>query len=319
MEPKKEIPIFFTIDESYAPYLDVALHSLITNASKNKKYKIIILHEELSKQSQDRIMAQSCEYVEIVFVEMKNKLQFITDRVENRLRCDYFTLTIYFRLFIAEMYPEYEKGIYIDSDIIVLGDISELYNVELGSCLIGACRDYSVQGIPEICTYMQETIGIKRTEYINSGVLLLNCKEFRKAEFAKRFLELMNQYHFDCIAPDQDYLNAMCNGRIKYLEECWDAMPIREREPLKEPKLIHYNLFDKPWCYDHISYEAFFWKYAEKSAFYQDILEFKRNYSDEQKESDRQCLEELIHKAGKSGENRFTFKKVMESGEKIRL
>lgn len=43
----------------------------------------------------------------------------ITDRIENRLRSDYFTMTIYFRIFIPDMYPEYDKAIYIDSDIVV--------------------------------------------------------------------------------------------------------------------------------------------------------------------------------------------------------
>ena len=44
----------------------------------------------------------------------------ITDRIENRLRSDYFTMTIYFRIFIPDMYPEYDKAIYIDSDIVVM-------------------------------------------------------------------------------------------------------------------------------------------------------------------------------------------------------
>ena len=62
---------------------------------------------------------------------MKDGMELITDRVENRLRCDYFTLTIYFRLFIPDLFPEYDKGLYIDSDVVVPGDISELYNHDL--------------------------------------------------------------------------------------------------------------------------------------------------------------------------------------------
>jgi len=145
------------------------------------------------------------------------------------------------------MFPEYDKGIYIDSDIVVPGDISELYNIELGDNLIGACSDKSVVDVPELARYMEEAVGVSRYEYINSGVLLMNLKEMRKKEFSKKFLNLLNTYHFDCIAPDQDYLNAMCNGKILYLDEAWDAMPTEGKEPLDNPKLIHYNLFQKPW------------------------------------------------------------------------
>lgn len=319
MEAKKEIPIFFTIDNKYAPYVSVAIKSIIENASKENKYKIIIMHQELSKENIERISSLAEDGVEIEFAYMKDGLDSITDRVENRLRCDYFTLTIYFRLFIPEMFPEYDKGIYIDSDIVVPGDISKLYNIELGDKLIGACADKSVVEVPELAKYMEEAVGVSKYEYINSGVLLMNLKELRKVEFSRRFLTLLTKYHFDCIAPDQDYLNAMCNGRILYLDEAWDAMPTDNKEPLVNPKLIHYNLFQKPWCYDNIQYEEYFWNYAKKTSYYDEIVEYKKNYSEEQKQSDRVCLGVLVTKGGKMSENDITFKKVLEKGEKIRI
>ena len=316
---KKEIPIFFTIDDKYAPYISVAIKSIIDNASKEYKYKIKVLHQQIKEKNINKISSLKNENFEINFIDMKDGLESITDREENRLRCDYFTLTIYFRLFIPDMFPEYEKAIYIDSDIVVPGDISELYNIELGSNLIGACNDKSVIDVPEIAKYMEEAIGVNRYEYINSGVLLMNLKELRDKEFCKKFLKLLNTYHFDCIAPDQDYLNAMCNGKILYLDEKWDAMPAEGKEPLKNPKLIHYNLFQKPWCYDNIQYEEYFWKYAKQTDYYDEIINYKNNYSEEKKEADRKCLNVLITKADNMSEKDITFKKVFERGEKIRI
>ena len=316
---KKEIPIFFTIDDKYAPYISVAIKSIIDNASKEYKYKIIVLHQQLNEENINKISSLKNENFEINFIDMKDGLESITDREENRLRCDYFTLTIYFRLFIPDMFPEYEKAIYIDSDIVVPGDISELYNIELGSNLIGACNDKSVIDVPEIAKYMEEAIGVSKYEYINSGVLLMNLKEMRNKEFTKKFLELLNAYHFDCVAPDQDYLNAMCNGKILYLDEKWDAMPAEGKEPLQNPKLIHYNLFQKPWCYDNIQYEEYFWKYAKQTDYYDEIINYKNNYSEEKKEADRKCLNVLITKADNMPEKDITFKKVFERGEKIRI
>ena len=62
---------------------------------------------------------------------MDKRLECITDKMGTRLRADFFTLTIFFRLFIPEMFKEYDKCIYLDSDIVVPGDISKLYNVDL--------------------------------------------------------------------------------------------------------------------------------------------------------------------------------------------
>lgn len=59
---------------------------------------------------------------------MDERIETITDRLENRLRCDYFTQTIFYRLFISSMFPEYDKAI---SDIVILGDLSELFSIDI--------------------------------------------------------------------------------------------------------------------------------------------------------------------------------------------
>lgn len=314
------IPVFFTVDNSYVPYLDCAVRSMIQNASKDYSYRIIVLYENVPEENLNKLRKSVKEPFQIQFVEMKEKVEGLSDRVENRLRCDYFTMTIYFRLFIADMFPEFEKAVYIDSDVIVPGDISKMYHLELVGNLIGACPDHSVADIPELARYMEKTIGVDKHEYINSGVLLMNLKKMREVEFSKRFLYLLNQYHFDCIAPDQDYLNAMCKGNILFLDECWDAMPPEgaRREPLENPELIHYNLFQKPWCYDDIPYAKYFWKYAKDSPFYSEILANKENYSEKQKKSDRECLDVLIRKAGVLDQGPVTFCKVQKNGEQIK-
>ena len=146
----------------------------------------------------------------------------------------------------------------------------------------------------------------------------MNLKKMREADFSKKFFTLLNTYHFDSIAPDQDYLNAMCNGKILYLNEEWDAMPTEGKEKLKNPKLIHYNLFQKPWCYDNIQYKDVFWEYAKKTDYYNDIVDFKKNYSDEQKKSDQECLGILVSKGNSVPDNEVTFRKMFEKGESIR-
>ena len=322
MYKKQElIPIFFTIDDGYAPYLHVALISLIKNASKDRKYKIIVVYQELNEENRNNLAKLVEDYpnFEMEFKFMKQSLDMITDRIENRLRSDYFTMTIYFRIFIPDMYPEYDKAIYIDSDIIVPGDISELYDTDMHDNLIGVVTDGSVNDVPELQRYMTESLGLKLGDYFNSGMLLMNMKELRNVHLAEHFLYLLNKYHFDCVAPDQDYLNSMCYGKIEYLDSCWDAMPNRNKPEIENPKIIHYNLFDKPWCYDDIQYQDYFWEYAKQSVYYDKIKAYKAAYPDKQKEDDHAHLLDLFRRAGTNADTEVTFRKVLESGEKVRL
>lgn len=313
------IPIFFAIDDSYAPFLSVALASAVKNASPDRHYKAIILHQELSEENKKRLGALAADFFEITFVPMGAGLESITDRMSNRLRCDYFTLTIYYRLFIPVMFPEYDKGIYIDSDVVLLGDLAELFDTDIGDNFIGACADLSVVDVPELALYMENAVGVDRHEYINSGVLLMNLQKMREAEMEKHFLTLLDTYHFDCVAPDQDYLNALCSGKIHYLPPVWDAMPNEEKPPLADAKLIHYNLFSKPWCYDNVQYGEHFWQYAQDSGYLEEIQVYKDGYSDEQKASDAKCLALLVRRGAEIAESDVTFKKLFESGVKIRL
>lgn len=314
-----EIPIFFTIDDNYAPFLATALNSAIKNSSDDRRYRAVILYQELMLDNMKKIKALETENFKIDFITMCEGMETITDRLSNRLRFDCFTLTIYFRLFIPTMFPQYDKGIYVDSDIVLLGDIAELYDIDIGDNLIGACTDLSVQEIPRIVDYIENAVGVPRDKYINSGVLLMNLKKLREVGLDKRFLKLLNKYHFDSVAPDQDYLNALCHGRIHYLSPVWDAMPNDNARPLSDARLVHYNLYSKPWYGEGVQYEEHFWKYAFDSGFIDSIMKHRDGWSEEQREKCRSAMEILCRRASDITGNEVTFRNIYEKGEAIRL
>lgn len=316
---KRQIPIFFSTDDSYAPYLAVALNSLIQNASPDQEYRIVILHQNLSERNREMLNRLQRPGFVIEYADMQEKLSDVTDKLSNKLRCDYFTMTIYFRLFIPAMFPEFDKGIYLDSDVVVPGDISQLYAVDLRGNLIGACIDHSIQEVKPLTQYVDEAVGVDHTRYINSGVLLMDMKALRQVKLEERFLELMNTWHFDSIAPDQDYINAMCYGKIHFLDSAWDTMPDENHADQGTPKLIHYNLFSKPWCYDNIQYEDEFWHYAKDSGYYAELTEAKRNYTQAQKDADAQCMRNMVARGLEIIEKGIRFSSAFGTGKEKRL
>jgi len=315
----REIPIFFTIDNNYAPFLAAALNSAIKNSSPDRSYRAIVLYQDITEESERKLKALEKDNFRIELTPMKANFEALDDRMSNRLRCDYFTLTIYFRLFIPAMFPRYDKGIYIDSDVVLTDDIAKLFDTDIGECYIGACNDLSIADIPPLVAYTENAVGVQKEEYINSGVLLMNLKRMREKDLEGHFLSLLSEYHFDSIAPDQDYLNAMCAGNIYYLGAEWDAMPNDKKPPLEKTCLIHYNLFSKPWCYDGIQYGDIFWHYAEDCGFIDEIRAYKENYGDDKKQADSECLELLVRRANEIPEQEITFRKMHLKGVKIRL
>lgn len=306
------VPIFFTIDDKYAPYMAVALYSLMEHANPKYDYTIYVIHQDLSDKNKKRILDMGKKNFKIIFEQMSDTLHGISNERAGRLRCDYSTYTIYYRLFLADMFPQYNKGLYLDSDIVVPGDISELCLTELHGMPIGGCADMSVSGVEVLAGYMENAVGVDRYQYINSGILLMDLKKMREIGLSQHFLKLLNTYGFDTIAPDQDYLNAMCNGNIFHLDKAWDVMPLHDQEEMREPKIIHYNLFDKPWCYKGVQYESYFWQAAAETPFYDELLAHLEAYGIEQRMHDHKSMTEMM-KNGKEIPNReITFKKIQE-------
>lgn len=317
---KKIVPVFFSVDENYAPYLSTALASLIEHTSENYQYNLHVVHHNLTRRSLRKIQKLDLgrENVNIIMTEMQETLSGISDRKSTQLKADYFTPTIYYRIFLPEMFPQYEKGVYLDSDIIVNDDIAKLFETDLNGNLVAATVDMSTQGDELLCRYFDEVVGVKHDKYFNSGVLVIDFEKFREEEFCEHFLYLLNKYDFDTVAPDQDYLNAMCAGRVEYLDAAWNAMPTPDHHPMKSPKIVHYNLFFKPWHYDGTDYEELFWEYAKYSAFSKAIEKEKRSFSKKNVKGDEERFEQMLARVNEILKAEVTFKKIFESGKETR-
>ena len=112
MQNSKIIPVFFTIDDNFAPFLSVALKSLLDKASQEYFYNIHIVNNGLSEENKNKILSLETDYAKIMFNNMDERLRTITDKKGTRLREDYFSLAIFFRIFIPDCFKEYDKAIY---------------------------------------------------------------------------------------------------------------------------------------------------------------------------------------------------------------
>ena len=285
------IPIFFAVDDGYAPFLAVALQSLIENSSKNYYYSIKILYTNINEQNKKKINKYKTDNVNIEFVDLNYYIEEVKDKLYTR---DYYTKTTYFRLFIPDLYPQYDKALYLDSDIVVLGDIAELYNTNIKGNLVAAVPDDVIQTIPIFSEYAEKVVGVANYKnYFNAGILLMNLDEFRRMKFQDKFLYLLETVKFT-VAQDQDYLNRLCKGRVTLVDKTWNRMPINmEGINEKDIKIIHYNLSYKPWHFDNILYQEYFWKYAEKTEFAKQIKEIKNSYTEEERFRDMEQFKNL--------------------------
>ena len=222
-DSNKGIPIFFAVDDGYIPFLAVTLQSLVDNSSSSNQYSIKILHTNVNEENKRKISKYQRENIDIEFVNLNCYVEKVKDKLFTR---DYYTNTTYFRLFIPELYPQYEKALYLDSDTVVLADIAELYNTDIGENLVAAAQEGVIQNIKVYQDYVEKVVGVASYKrFFNAGVLLMNLNELRRFQFQEKILYLLSTVKYSVI-QDEDYLNRMCKGRVKFVDSTWNKMPI---------------------------------------------------------------------------------------------
>ena len=306
---KHIIPIFYALDERFMKYGIVSLYSLRENAASGNTYRIYFLHTDVTDESRAKVKnLLERPGFEIYFENVSDYLESIAHKFPLR---DYYSKTTYFRLFIADMHPEYDKAIYVDSDTIIQGDMSDLYDIDVKGFILGACHEQAMVQVNEYGAYVEKCLGLDRNLYFNAGLLLINCVEFRQRNVLDRFIQTLQVY--DCVVTqDEDYLNLLCKDHVKFLDQRWNTeifgtIPY----PIEEAKILHYIMFNKPWHYDTCPHADIFYKYAEKTWVYDQILDDLHSYTDEQKARDQEGYANLLNLAVRESNKEDNYLKII--------
>lgn len=267
---KDNIAIAFAVDQNYLPYLKHAIKSVVANL-KRGNLDILVLHG--GNLDGEGLVAYFNKHrnVSIRFVDASE--YFNTVLAPRFVQRDYFTIASAYRLMIPELFPSYDKMLWLDADLIATGDISELYGEDIADFWLGAVKDHSQGDQPP-----QKDWGVSRRKtalrwakkydfepwqgYINSGVMLMNLAALRGAGVEKRLIDVV----IDPLSqwPDQDAFNAVCRGHIKYLDERWNfqvcSHPLRE---LQGQGIVHYIGWLKPWLSPGLQHADLWWSYFD--------------------------------------------------------
>lgn len=288
---KEIVPIFFATDDRYAPYLGVALRSLVDNITEDYFYKIYVLVVSLSEEHRENLKAMETDNLTVEFINVEEQLDSLGGKLHLR---DYYTKATYYRFFIPDLFPQYKRGVYLDCDIVVLTDIAKLYLTEMGSAIVAAAPEEVMLQVDVFGTYVEKVLGIPRGEYFSAGVMVMNLDAMRHMMIETAFVGLLNRYTFR-VTQDQDYLNVLCYGKVALLSCDWNktAAPWSENTP----SLAHYKINWKPWHYKGVVYENYFWNYAAKTPYLDSLLAERDHYSEDLIQRDAEQYDNLVKQA----------------------
>lgn len=305
---RETINIFFASTDNYIKYMDVAITSLIENASKDYDYCITVLHNGLSEANIQKLKKHETSNVKIVFRDVEDELKNLREILPD---AKIFSMATFYRLLIEVMYPKLDKVIYLDGDIIVLGDISKLYKTNLEGNLIAAANEQMCFLNPFMTQYTIDVDGIDPHKFFNAGVMLMDLAAIRKFELKSKFESMLKNYNFKTPMNDQEYLNILCRNRIKMLPNGWNKEWV-EACPLEgNLNIRHYALSVKPWKDNTVPDADLWWSYAKKSDFHDEILEAFNLVTPEVLQRDGMEMGKVFALAEELMKSDYTFKKLI--------
>ncbi len=228
------------------------MHSLCVNNEKEKLHFHIIVDDTVNERQKEELRTVVPKDGEISFylINIDNIREYLIVKVEN------FPIPIYYRLLMAKILPlTVHKVLYLDADMIVRHDLSELWNTPLENLAVAGVSNQSNCGC-----YWERLSYKKEQGYFNSGVLLFNLDYIREKQLTEQFIDYIKSNPEKLLCPDQDVLNYVLRESKKHLSVYYNAQEGFYREPpemitgqkeefqkaIQDPAIVHYTK-EKPW------------------------------------------------------------------------
>ena len=217
--PMEPVVLALASNERYFPGLYCAVISALSHLDAARQVNLKVLDGGLSRPSTET-------------------LSRLVDRVGGPVRLEFVTVhpsvfskatlgpgrshMTYCRLLLPHLL-DVPRLIYLDCDVLVFRDLSELFNLELSAGkVLAAVPDSETLSLGEDCATIADALGLPAEgAYFNCGVMLMNLDELRKQHFFERAVEFLNgksAHRF----WDQSAINFLLYGQIQALRECWN-------------------------------------------------------------------------------------------------
>jgi lipopolysaccharide biosynthesis glycosyltransferase len=242
------IDIAFGFDGRYAPHAANVMASIVRHAP-GAKMRFIVLQADVTPEQKRRI-EQAAPGPDYVWVDVGD------DDLPAYATRGHLNRTVLFRLGLETLAPaDCKRVLYIDADTIVLGDIREMWNADLGPHAIATVTDcyQDADKFAELWSLP------KGGRYFNAGVQVIDLEKVRAGKLFSKALDFIVQHDEKLLFGDQDALNYVFWKNAATLEPTWNVQRFLKRDEIANekapdrrwghatPRLIHYIGTEKPW------------------------------------------------------------------------
>lgn len=222
---RSRIPVMFSATGSWGLPLGVAIHTLCLHASSGRFYDIHIVHDGMDARIIQELnqVAAPFPQVSLSFLQLPEEFRLLFQNGNK----DRYSPLAYARLMAGSLFPQYGRIVYLDADVLLAGDVAELYFSDLRGASVAAAGDglalWSIEKgtMHPHLEYMGNYLS-SPLSYCNSGVLVLDLDQMRRRNLEHRLLQQLRNRPEPFPYPDQDILNIALHGDMTTLPPEWN-------------------------------------------------------------------------------------------------
>ncbi|MDR2099707.1 MAG: glycosyltransferase [Campylobacteraceae bacterium] len=237
------IEICFTINDQYVKYAITTIYSIL-HSNQNSVFRFHIICDDISQDSRSSFSRLSFRFQKRCFFEYYSVDKSLFSDI--KLTIDYISIHTYYRFLLADILAKSDKVLYLDADILVQGDLLELWDSDIKNVYAAGVSDLYI----DVIDYKKE-IGFGKDDlYINAGVILFNLNAIRQDGMQEKILSAAKELSGKIRFQDQDIINIVFKDKIKAVPDKFNFAvenTIRHKERANSAHIIHFNGKGKPW------------------------------------------------------------------------
>lgn len=290
---RKEIPVMHCFDNNYVIPAAVSFYSMLENADPTCFYRLFVLHSDITVQNQEKLrhLVERFGNAEIEFINMLHRFDDVWDAMQNT---DHLSKEVLYKLVAPVIFPQYDKLIITDVDVVFLGDIApSIESIQPDS-------DFYFAGVRQINPdksflrpyYNGYKTVFSEEEYhqikMCGGYLVANLKKQREDGIAEAFISYLENNGNRLMQAEQDVLNFCCRDKqitylplnyvvCSYMYDICKTPDICASDPfytyvemkdaMQNPVQLHYATKTKPWNAPHSTKAEIWFDYLKKTGF----------------------------------------------------
>jgi lipopolysaccharide biosynthesis glycosyltransferase len=252
MSEPSDIVLACAADDRFGMPLAVMLRSAIDNLGPGRRVRAMVIDGGIAPWTKRRVLRSlDADRIEVRWLS-PDRRRLARVKVTGHIR-----VASYFRLLVPELVPpSCPRAIYLDSDVVVEGDLGALWDLDLSGYPVAAAQD--------MCTpWLSSRYGLSNWQalgfaaedgYFNAGVMLMDLDAWRTEKVGEAVIAYVEANPAHVRFWDQDGLNVVLHGRWLRLDPRWNltmqpGQPLRDedRPVVDAPFVTHYLSTHKPW------------------------------------------------------------------------